>query len=855
MLTAAVRDLHLSCPGRFLTDVRTSCAELWEHNPYLTSLGERDPQAEVIECEYPLINQSNRAPYHVIHGFTDFLSDRLRIPIKPTCFHGDIHLSAVEKSWRSQVWESLGQELPFWIISAGGKYDCTIKWWDIRRYQEIVDYFRGRILFVQVGAAGHHHPRLEGVLDLRGQTTLRQLVRLVHHAQGVLCGVTCLMHLAAAVETRASAPPNRACVVVAGGREPPHWEAYPHHQFIHTVGALPCCRNGGCWKSRTVRLGDDAEFDQPENLCTDPVDGLPHCMRLITAGEVIRRVELYFKGGAQRFLSAPQSSAVRSAVRRPAHSNYDQVLTPETVHQSIKQAITLTPRYPTSIAGRGIVICGGGPKYFPPAWVCIRMLRRLGCSLPIQLWYLGERELDEEMKLLLKAYDVECVNAEVVRQKHPMRILRGWELKAFALTHCRFREVLFLDGDNVPVANPGYLFETPQFKKNGAVFWPDVRFYNRRHAVWQVMGVPYRAGREFESGQILIDKARCWPALWLARWFNEHSDFFYQYILGDKETFYFAFRKLKMPYAMPKRRPYRLPATLCQHDFAGSRIFQHRNTEEWNIWLYNRKIKGFWHDRDCRYFLKDLQAKWDGGLRDLRRRMKVAEPGPDLERNHDRRSLLTVMISSEERQWVRKKTLQRLAAAGWGSAPMVCLAAGPADWSALFHQIKRSLGAGRLKQIDYLLFLHDDLKFNRWVRHNVCLWLRLQSRDRLLASLSNSGVRAEACDVRNYAYLAPPGEKRETPAFLISSALFARITGPEKGKLHIGDDRPIVSRLAEALHEPVAYHCPSLVQIREPVRSAFGLLTPAVDYDPSWRRPPITFMRQSDQHRGRAEPN
>src|SRR6185295_5378352 len=38
MLTAAVRDLHACHPGEFLTDVRTSCADLWLNNPYLTPL-------------------------------------------------------------------------------------------------------------------------------------------------------------------------------------------------------------------------------------------------------------------------------------------------------------------------------------------------------------------------------------------------------------------------------------------------------------------------------------------------------------------------------------------------------------------------------------------------------------------------------------------------------------------------------------------------------------------------------------------------------------------------------------------------------------------------------------------------
>jgi hypothetical protein len=86
--------------------------------------------------------------------------------------------------------------------------------------------------------------------------------------------------------------------VVAGGREPPHFTAYPHHQFIHTVGALKCCDNGGCWKSRTLPLGDGDEKDRPEELCVDVVGSLPRCMDMIAADEVIRRIELYYQGGA-----------------------------------------------------------------------------------------------------------------------------------------------------------------------------------------------------------------------------------------------------------------------------------------------------------------------------------------------------------------------------------------------------------------------------------------------------------------------------------------------------------------------------------------------------------------------------
>ena len=231
MLTAAVRELHTAYPGEYLTDVRTPCPQLWENNPWITALADDDPEAEVIDCHYPLIHRSNFAPYHFVHGYTSFLGETLGRPLRPTQFQGDIHISALEKSWYSQVRDSIGEDVPFWVVAAGGKRDYTIKWWDTHRFQRVVQHFRGRIMFVQVGEQGHHHPPLRGVLDLRGKTDLRQLVRLVYHAQGVLSPVTLLMHLAAAVEVRPGMPKNRACVVVAGGREPAQWEAYPHHQY------------------------------------------------------------------------------------------------------------------------------------------------------------------------------------------------------------------------------------------------------------------------------------------------------------------------------------------------------------------------------------------------------------------------------------------------------------------------------------------------------------------------------------------------------------------------------------------------------------------------------------------------
>lgn len=297
MLSAAIRDLHLSYPVQFATDVRTACPAIFEHNPYITPLNEADPDVLVIDAEYPAIHQSNLLPYHFVHGFRLFLNDVLKLDVRPHAFKGDVHLTDEEKRLPSQVDEQTSRkDARFWIIVSGGKTDYTAKCWDPDRSQAVVDHFAGRIQFVQCGeaATNHVHPPLQGVLNLVGKTDLRQLLRLVYHSDGIVCPVTFLMHAAAAVPTKPGRPRNRACVVVAGGREPAQWEAYPHHQYLHVNGCLPCCDDGGCWKSRVIPLGDGDPKDG--DLCIRPITTpggriLPKCLDMITAQDVIMSIE------------------------------------------------------------------------------------------------------------------------------------------------------------------------------------------------------------------------------------------------------------------------------------------------------------------------------------------------------------------------------------------------------------------------------------------------------------------------------------------------------------------------------------------------------------------------------------
>ena len=119
------------------------------------------------------------------------------------------------------------------------------------------------------------------------------------------------------------------------------------------------------------------------------------------------------------------------------------------------------------MAMQGIIMPSGGLGYSVNMWVALRALRRLGCPLQVECWCLNEHEIDPAfLKLVsLSGVSYRIASQESVNEERPTH---GWELKAYALVHSVFDQVILLDADNVPGRNPEFLLETPQFKETGA---------------------------------------------------------------------------------------------------------------------------------------------------------------------------------------------------------------------------------------------------------------------------------------------------------------------------------------------------------------------------------------------------
>ena len=296
-MTAAVYSLHRAYPGKYVTAVESYWPEVFDHNPdvriHVTpGSGENSVSGmSDIQMHYPAVHQSNERGIHFMQGYCEHLGAALGVSVplmtnRPRLYFADPQPSVED----------------YWLVCSGGKKDFTNKLWGHRNYQEVVDRLCGRVKFVQVGGARpivpwnascagsqeDKHPCLDGTVDMVGKTSLRDLFDLARRARGILCGVSLLMHVAAAVE--------RPAVVIAGGREPVAWNAYPRQQYVHTIGSLPCRdtqgRTGGaCWRYRVVPLGDGTMLDR--DTCERPSNGIPECMEKISPAEVAALILRY----------------------------------------------------------------------------------------------------------------------------------------------------------------------------------------------------------------------------------------------------------------------------------------------------------------------------------------------------------------------------------------------------------------------------------------------------------------------------------------------------------------------------------------------------------------------------------
>jgi alpha 1,2-mannosyltransferase len=196
------------------------------------------------------------------------------------------------------------------------------------------------------------------------------------------------------------------------------------------------------------------------------------------------------------------------------------------------------------MSGRGIVTSIYDGE-FASGWVLLQELEHLECELPIEVWY-RPGELSQRQINLLRDHELD------VRMRVLEDDVRGFAIKVMAIYRSAFREVLWIDSDNVPIREPEFLFDDPEYRVKGSLFWRDVsgadraRYWHPGAPCWTLFRVPYNDSEEFETGQLLVDKDRCWSEFALTVHFNLRHDLYYRVVQGDKDTFRFAWQQVAL---------------------------------------------------------------------------------------------------------------------------------------------------------------------------------------------------------------------------------------------------------------------------------------------------------------------
>ena len=323
VLTAAVRDIYKAYSNQFEIGVETPFMELWNNNPYIIKLKDKRLGAGVYNLSYgDGIQKAGKEPIHFIQAFHDDFKKKTGLSVPLTEPKPDIHLSDAEKSRRVI-------DGRYWVVLSGGKADFTTKHPRFFDIQDTVDTLAQLgIKSVQVGAkAGKpvsFHRALNNVVDLRGQTSLRDLLSLIYNADGVICTITFAMHAAAAL--------GRPCVVTAGGREEWWWEGYVRenpafkglnvdvpHKYLHTIGLLDCCRGPrACWKNKVTKdEGDKSYCNYPHHEPEGQT--VPLCQHMIGANKILESVMSYYISGMLPPLDSWKETNMLPAVDKPTY--------------------------------------------------------------------------------------------------------------------------------------------------------------------------------------------------------------------------------------------------------------------------------------------------------------------------------------------------------------------------------------------------------------------------------------------------------------------------------------------------------------------------------------------------------
>lgn len=163
----------------------------------------------------------------------------------------------------------------------------------------------------------------------------------------------------------------------------------------------------------------------------------------------------------------------------------------------------------------------------------LTMLRRTGCSLPAEIFVPVEEDASSKICTeILADLGASCIVISSIigpLEENPELAGNRYLNKLFAMIFSSFDDMLFLDGDNLPVLDPNTYFDQEPYLSQGLVAWPDfwpssISAINAN--VTSTTFPPIKG--TVEAGQLLVSKRMHAGTLLLAFYYNFYGpDYYY----------------------------------------------------------------------------------------------------------------------------------------------------------------------------------------------------------------------------------------------------------------------------------------------------------------------------------------
>lgn len=224
-------------------------------------------------------------------------------------------------------------------------------------------------------------------------------------------------------------------------------------------------------------------------------------------------------------------------------------------------------------------------EYLSTFLVSLRMLRRTGCKLPVEVFIDDWTQYNSTIcDTVLRSLDARCIVISDLYDTTPVvKKPDHYQYRILSILFSSFQNVLFLDSDAYPVYDPTVLFMVPPYTTHGLVTWPDFYALTVSEHFYHIAAIPSEpvtSRLSTESGQVLLNKDIHRESLLMMLYYNYYGPEYYYPLLcqgshgaGEKETFVQAAMAVGLPWYQVRTAPIPL-GRFVNDTFRGTGIAQ-----------------------------------------------------------------------------------------------------------------------------------------------------------------------------------------------------------------------------------------------------------------------------------------